>query len=91
MVVANLWFRHVFTKTSTFLTKREQRVKINGVYSTRTEILFGVTQSSILGTLLFIIFLCEFFMVVPNYDIANHADDTATLLIQLGKMCKTFL
>lgn len=61
MAIENLWFRYVFTKTSTFFIKTEQRVKINDVYSSWIEIVFDVTQSSILGPLLFIIFLCELF------------------------------
>ena len=61
MAIENLWFRYVFTKTSTCFIKTEQRVKINDVYSSWIEIVFDVTQSSILGPLLFIIFLCELF------------------------------
>ena len=54
-----------------YLTKRKQRVKLNGTYSSWSEILFGVPQGSILGPLLFNIFV-QFF---PDVDIANYADD----------------
>ena len=42
-----------------YLTNRKQRTKINNKYSSREEILFGVPQGSILGPLLFNIFLCD--------------------------------
>ena len=59
----------------TYLTKRRQRVKINNTYSSWSEILFGVPQGSILGRLLFNIFLCDLFLFVPDIGIANYAYD----------------
>ena len=58
-----------------YLTKRSQAVKINKTYSSWSEILFGVPQRSILGLLLFNIFLCDLFLFVPDTGIANYADD----------------
>ena len=58
-----------------YLTKTRQRVKINNTYSSCSEILFGVPQGSILGPLLFNIFLCDLFLFVPDIGIANYADD----------------
>ena len=57
------------------LTKRKQRVKLNGTYSSWSEILFGVRQGSILGLLLFHIFLCNLFQFFSDVDIANYAVD----------------
>ena len=45
-----------------YLTKRKQKTKINSEFSSWEEILFGIPQGSILGPLLFNIFLCDFFL-----------------------------
>ena len=41
-----------------YLSNRKQRTKINVTHSSLEEILFGVPQGSVLGPLLFNIFLC---------------------------------
>ena len=60
---------------NSYLSKRRQRIKINDVYSSWSEILFGVPQGSILGPLLFNVFICDLFMFLPEDGIANYADD----------------
>ena len=44
-----------------YLKNRKQRVRLNNTYSEWIDILFGVPQGSILGPLLFNIFLCNLF------------------------------
>ena len=59
-----------------YLSNRKQRVKVNDRYSSRSEMLFGVPQGSILGPLLFNIFICDMFYFLEDFDTANYADDT---------------
>ena len=57
---------------------KKQRTKINLSYSSSKEILFGVPQGSILGPLLFSIFLCGMLFLMSETEFASHADDNAT-------------
>ena len=58
-----------------YLSRRKQRTKFNHAYSSWDKILFGVRQGSILGTILFNIFLSDLFLVISNTDFSSYADD----------------
>ena len=59
-----------------YLTNRLQRCKINNSFSEWAKISAGVPQGSILGPLLFNIFINDI-LFLQKCDLANYADDSA--------------
>ena len=60
-----------------------QRVRVNSQYSTWNYIYYGVPQGSILGALVFNIYLCDLFYFLEDSDIANYADDNSPFSCRL--------
>ena len=99
-VVLYLWIylRHVivygfdyrFLKLiSSVLSNWKHRTKINSSFSEWKHLLIGVPQGSVLGPLLFNIYMCDLFLFISESNVANYTDDTT--LYACGKtyvMCK---
>ena len=64
-----------------YLEKRCQRTKIGNSFSTWSDIIAGVPQGSILGPLLFNIFLNDIFLFLKKSSISNYADDNTLFAI----------
>ena len=65
------------TYSYSYLKRRGQRVRIDDILSSLQVLISGVLQCSILGPILFNIFLNDLLEVLKDSDIYNFADDNA--------------
>ena len=70
--VANEWFR-------SYLTDRKQYVSINGSDSKTIGVNIGVPQGSVLGPLLFLVYMNDLHVAIKNSTVHHFADDTNLL------------
>ena len=77
--IAKLYAYGLSEETTTFfysyLKRRGQRVRIDDILRSLQVLISGVPQGSILGPILFNIFLNELLEILKNSDIYNFADD----------------
>ena len=59
-----------------YLYNRYQRTKVNGEHRSWEELLTGVPQASVLGLLLFDIYLNDLLCTIENAELCNFADNT---------------
>ena len=71
--------KNILTLFYFYLKRRKQNVKINNTYSLSKELLSGVPPGSILGLILFIIFINDLFPWLGTSDLHNFADDNTIL------------
>ena len=62
---------------SSYLDNRTQRIKLGSHMSQREKIKYTVSQGSILGPLLFVLYINDLPCIVNHYDIDMYADDTS--------------
>lgn len=63
-----------------YLSNRKQRVKVGGAVSKFDDILKGVPQGSILGPVLFNVFMNDIFCAIKDGILFNYADDNTVLV-----------
>ena len=74
-----------FDKTSlkviiSYLKNCMQTAKVGSLFSELLNIIYGVPQGSILGPLLFIIYICDLFIVNKDVNFSSYADDTTSFI-----------
>ena len=62
-----------------YLTSRKQRVRIDSSYSSWLDIISGVPQGSVIGHLLFNIYIKDLIYFIEESEICKFADDNTLL------------
>ena len=73
--------KDAFSFMKSYLTKRRQQVHVNSIFRAWERIVSEVPQGSILGPLLFNIFLNDLFLFIENSNLSNYADDNTLIVV----------
>ena len=76
--IENNWFK-------TYLTDRKQHATVSGQKSDNALIEFGVPQGSVLGPLLFLIYINDLNQAIKFSRVHHFAEDTNLLLVDNSK------
>ena len=72
--LANNWFK-------SYLSNRQQFVSINGFNSSKKTMKYGVPQGSVLGPLLFLVYINDLHQAIKFSNVHHFADDTNLLVV----------
>ena len=68
----------IFKGFQNFLSSCTQRVKVDGVFSSSIDVVSGVPQDSVLGPLLFLLYIADLPRLLQN-ELVGYADDSTLL------------
>jgi hypothetical protein len=74
----------VFNWIQNFLTDRTQCVRVGSSFSTCRNVTSGVPQGSVLGPLLFVLFINDITLINPNSSTKLFADDVKLYVLSAG-------
>ena len=93
-MIAKLYAYEFSEKSAVFLysylRRRKQNVKIDDILSTFQSLISGVSQGSILGPILFNLFLNDLLTTPENSEIYNFAEDNTISLKENEALLTTF-
>ena len=80
MLIAYRFSKQALALICSCFSNRKQTIKINNVFSSWKDLILCLSQGSVLGSLLFNIYLNDLFFFLKDVGICNFADDTTTYI-----------